>query len=221
MFFKVLLAKVVIVVIACTSVIAQNLYIKDVQGVPIVVNKVNDVKGSPFLNDDWVAATVKLNNGITYKENMYVKYNQEKGELYFKGKNGETLAFVEPVTEFTIESNGLKHYKNGYKNIPGATQSDFFEILSDGTACLLKRTKSFILESKDYGSPVTIKTYQSDKKYYLIIGEDVKQIRNDTKSVLSALRDKENQVETFIKTNKVKFKSDDDLSKVVNYYNSI
>ncbi|RYE27173.1 MAG: hypothetical protein EOP45_02050 [Sphingobacteriaceae bacterium] len=200
---------------------AQNLYIKDVQGVPIVVSKADDIKGSPYLNDNWVNASVKLNNGITYKENMYVKYNQEKDELYFKGNNDETLSFVDAVKEFTIQNNELKYYKNGYKDIPGTSKNTFFEVLANGTLQLLKKTKVYIMENKDYGSAVTTKSYTKDIKYYIVSGDNAQQIKNDKKSLLNVLDDKKDQIEEYIKSNKSNLKSDVDLAKIVNYYNTL
>ncbi|WP_345951760.1 hypothetical protein ABDD95_10060 [Mucilaginibacter sp. PAMB04274] len=201
---------------------AQNNWVKDIQGIPITATKTEDVKGSPLMSTDWQKATVKLKNGVTYKDNMYVMYNLEKDELYFKGEKGEVLAFVDPVSEFILlDNNGDSHYfKSGYSNVPGTTTNTFLEVIGDGSVKLLKHTKSYILESKDYSSP-GVKTYNKDVKYYLLSGANVQPVKPDKKSIITALGTKQNEVEKYLKENNLNFKKDTDLTKLITYYNSI
>lgn len=205
-----------------TNAVAQNLYVKDVLGVPVNVAKTENTVGSPYLADDWTKATVQLKNSVTYKDNMYVKFDLEKNALYFKGKDGETLAFVDPVTEFTVNVKGTDaHFKNGYQNIPDVTAENFVQILNLGTVQLVKVLKAFTVESSDYGSGVKQKSYEKSAKYYLIKGNDIRLVKPDKKAILSALSDKQVQMEDYLKSNNINFKSDADLGKLITYYNSI
>ncbi len=205
-----------------TNVVAQNLYVKDVLGVPVNVAKTENTVGSPYFTDDWTKATVQLKNNVTYKDNMYVRFDLEKNALYFKGKEGETLAFVDPVTAFTVSTKGADTYfKNGYQNIPETTVDNFVQVLNSGTVQLVKVLKAFTVESSDYSSGVKQKTYEKSAKYYLIKGNTAKLIKPDKKAFLSALADKQAQIESYIKSTNINFKSDADLSKLITYYNSI
>lgn len=205
-----------------TTTVAQNLYVKDLQGVPISVKKSENVKGSPYLSDDWSKATVKLENGVTYKDNMYVKFDLEDNKIYFRGKDDEALAFVDPVAEFTVAVKGTDNYfKNGYQNIPGVTANNFIQVLNSGTVQLVKVLKAFTLESSDYGTGVKQKNYEKSIKYYLIKDKNVKLIKPDKKALLLALADKQAQMENYLKSNNINFKSDTDLGKLITYYNSI
>lgn len=195
-------------------------------GKPIIMKTYTDIVGSPYLSDDWAKGVVKLDNGDTYKDNLYLKYNQLNDELYFRSKNDETLAFVNSVKEFTItygNDNVIeeKHYKNGFKNIPGANSNTNFEILADGTVQLLKRVSVTISESKEFNSAVIKKAFERNYKYYLIIGNNVSQVRSDKNTILKVLGNKRGEVETYIKTNKLNLKSDSELAQVIKYYNSI
>jgi hypothetical protein len=204
------------------ATVAQNLYVKDALGVPVNVAKTENTIGSPYLLDDWTGATVKLKKGVTYKENMYVKFDLEKNVLYFKGQDGQTLAFVDPVSEFVLSLKGTDAYfRNGYQNVPDVAAEHFIQVLNFGTVQLVKVLKAFTVESSDYGSGVKQKNYEKSSKYYLIKGKDIKLIKPDRKALLLALADKQSQIESYVKSNNVNFKSDADLGKLITFYNSI
>ncbi|RYE27278.1 MAG: hypothetical protein EOP45_01785 [Sphingobacteriaceae bacterium] len=211
-----------------TPISSKAQFLSDqVTGRPITAKSYTDIQGSPYLNDNWSKGIVKLNNGETYKDNLYLKYNLLNDELYFKGKNDETLAFVNGVKEFTINTNDKDgtlqetHYKNGFKNIPGYTDNTNFEVLAEGTVTLIKKVSVFISETKEFNSAVTNKKFEQNSKYFILIGTTGKQIKNDKNSVLKILPDKQSEVESYIKKNNLKFKTDEDLSQTVKYYNSL
>ncbi|MDP9046924.1 MAG: hypothetical protein M3N14_02230 [Bacteroidota bacterium] len=184
-----------------------------------------DVQGSPFLSDKWAKGMVKMADGRTFKE-VRLKYDQVKDELYFQDKKNDTLIFVDPVKEFKIEYDygddlHEKLFRNGYKNIPNSTEGSFFEVLSDGTAQLLKRTTKSILESKEYNSTTTVKRFDTNAKYYIVISGTVLPIKKDKKSILTVLSNRRDQLENYMRTNNINLKSDEDLVKLMAYYNSL
>jgi hypothetical protein len=201
-------------------------FVENINGVPIrTISGYTDVSGSPFLSDQWVKGMVKLVDGRTYKD-VLLKYDQLKDELYFQDKKKDTLIFVDPVREFKVEyaANDEMHeklFRNGYKNIPNSTENSFFEVLSDGTAQLLKRTTKSISESKEYNSTTVVKHFDENVKYYIIVSEKVIPVKRDKKSILAALTNKQPQLESFMRTNNINLKNDEDLSKLMAYYNSL
>jgi phospholipase C len=205
---------------------ANAQFSQDINGVPMrELSGYTNVEGSPFLTDQWSKGMVKLADGRTYKD-VLLKYDEVKDVLYFQDKKEQTLVFVDPVREFKVEyiSDDIQHdklFRNAYKNIPNSTEKSFFEVLSDGTAQLLKRTKKLIAESQEYNSTAVVKRFDENVKYYIIVSEKVIPIKRDKKSILAALTNKQPQLESFIRTNNINLKNDEDLVKLMAYYNSL
>jgi hypothetical protein len=196
--------------------------LNDITGAPVTVFNYEDVHGTPFLIDGWSAGTIKLSNGNTYKDNLFLKYDIKDDILYFKGTKDETLTFVDPVVEFAIVVNqNEQHYKNGYNFTKEYSDKSFFEVLADGAVQLLKKTKKVILESKLYNSATTDKSFNDVNEYYIVSSGKVTLIKKDKKSVFTALGNKQSELENYIKTNNLNIKNDKDLAKVIAFYNSL
>jgi hypothetical protein len=183
-----------------------------------------DVEGSPYLTKDYNKGTVKLANGSTYKD-ILIKYNQIDDVIYFQ-RGDDVLSFVEPVKEFTIAYiKGAKalngHYRNGYPAIGKNTEKSFYEALTDGTAQLLKRTSKYIIKNKPYNSATETQTINEDISYYIFADSKMTLIKKDKKYILPALNNKQTELDTFIKSNNLNLKNDDDLTRLVVYYNSL
>jgi len=204
---------------------ANAQFTQDVDGRPLTAKTgYTDIQGTPFLTEGWVTGAVKLADGRTYKD-MSLRYNEMDDKLFFRDKKGDTLEFVDPVKEFKLENPMganliARTFKSGFKNIPNTTESSFFEVLADGTASLIKRYTKSITELKEYNSP-TIKRFEESTKYYLIVAEKAVPLKRDQKFILTTLGNKQPEMEAYIKDNKLNLKHDDDLAKLITYYNSI
>lgn len=194
-------------------------------GYPVLSRTYVDVEGSPFLANEYNKGTVKMANGITFKD-ILIKYNQVDDVLYFQGKNDDILSFVEPVMEFTIGYikggkiiNG--HYRNGYPSTGKNTDKSFYEVLTDGTAQLLKRTSKSIFKNKPYNSATETQTVNEDVNYYIFTGGKLMQIKKDKKTIFSVLSNKQTELEAYINYNSLNLKNDGDLTSLIVYYNSL
>jgi hypothetical protein len=186
-----------------------------------------NVEGTPYLSEDWMPGDVKLANGVTSQEKMMLKYNLVDDMVLFKDKDsGEQMAFVIPVQEFTINLTDddklfVRRFRSGYKDIDGATPTSFFEVLSDGKVQLLKKDVKKPFENQEIGSASKTTSFIEKVKYYLVNNGKVIPVKNDKKTLLAALGDKQAQLEEYIKTNKLTVKTDAQLGKLVDYYNTL
>jgi len=183
------------------------------------------IEGSPFFNDDWSTGLIMLADGRTFKD-MILKYNIYTDEVYFKDQNGETKSFSNPVSEFKLLSTGngssnSKDFKSGYANIPGYTAKSFFEVLSEGAVQLLKKYRRVVSETTGIDLGTVTKNFTDKESYYMIISGTATLVKKDKKSILALLNNKQIELETYIKAHKLDLKNDDDLAKLINYYNSI
>lgn len=197
-------------------------YIQDVQGRPVFEKSYVDVKGSPFLFNNWILGDVKLENGATHA-NVPLKYNIVDDILYFRApKDSSLLEFVIPVIRFKFnEAFGGALFSKGFPAIENFTNQSYYQVLYDGKVKLLKKQIKTILENKPYNSATTEKSFLESNLYFALKGGEMQKLRPAKKSLLQLFTDKEAQVEDFIKKEKIDFKSDEDLAKVFKYYDSL
>ncbi len=206
------------------NVLKAQFYLNNLNGTAFKEQNYTDVKGSPYVVDDWSVGTVLTRKG-TYN-NINLKYSELDDQLFFKGKDQEMMQFADQVKEFTLsykkdDKQLLVHYRNGYTNIAGVNNNTYFEILADGKFQLLRKATKKVKQEITYGSTEPNKSFITTVKYYIVTSEKGILIKKDKKSILSVLGDKESQLEVYAKANNIDFKSDEDLAKLINYYNSI
>jgi hypothetical protein len=190
----------------------------DNMGQPIVVKQYVDVKGTPYLVDEWVAGSVKFNDGVLF-EGLQLKYDQVEDVLMFLDKAKNAQIFVKPVMEFKI---GERVFRRGYVPVDGASPMAFYEVLSDGKTQLLKRTSKKVHEELTYNSATKIKSINETNTYYISKSENqLTKVKKDKKSITNVLSDKTAALESYFKTNRPDLKQDADLAKLMVYYNSI
>jgi len=197
---------------------------------PMKSMRYTDVHGSPFFNDNWLDAVIKLADGKLYK-GVKLKYDQVLDEVFFLGQNDAVMAFKSPVLEFkmaTVSVDGLfneTYFVNGFVPIDGATEKSYYQKLvyeNNSRIQLIKRTIKKIYESRVYNSAVTDKTVEPIVYYYLSDGKAVlKRIKLDRKSIIAGIGNKQDELERFAETNKLNLKKEEDVIKLLIYYNSI
>lgn len=197
---------------------------------PLKSARYTDVHGSPFFSDNWLDGVVKLADGKLYKD-VKLKYDQVLDEVFFLGQNNVTMAFKSPVLEFKIATasvDGLlseAYFVNGFAPIDGATEKSYYQklVYEKGSKIqLTKRNIKKIYESRVYNSAVTDKTVEPIVSYYISNDNKVlKKIKLDRKSVLAGIGNKQNELEKFAETNKLNLKKEEDVIKLLIYYNSI
>ena len=198
-------------------------FIQNDQGAPFLGINYTDVKGHPYLFENWTEGTVKLSNGKSYT-NVQLKYNLLRDELFFKDiKTDQLLAFVIPVVEFKLNDKDKASilYRNGYKAIDDNTEKNYYQVLFDGGTQLLKRTSKKINEEKPFNSASIIKSFEVLNFYYISNNNTLIRIRKDKKSILAALANQGSALENYLQEKSLNLKNEEDLIQFIQYYNSL
>lgn len=198
------------------EVATQN-FANTTDGGPVSIQKYENITGSPYLADDWSIGLVKLQSGKTYKE-VKVKYDQVADELHFEN-NGKELVFINPIAEFKIRStNGVDlYFKNGFASDPKA----FYQVLADGKTTLIKRNRKVIVDKTPFNSATAVKVFEPQTKYYLYRDNKLDAVKNNKKSVLNALANKKDFLDSYIQKENIDITKDEDFGKLITYYNSL
>ncbi len=211
-----------ILILVCGYFNLHAQFIQDISGKPVLTQKYTNIKGSPYLYPDWQKGTVKLSNGKVYKD-VNLMLDLVSDEVFFKSPTGDDmLSFVDDVTEFTI-TDGQKtmYFNKGFNPVDEFTKNTFYQVLQKGTIGLLKKTRKVILETKAYNSASTDQQFDEQQYYYLLINDKLLRTKKDKKAILSALPAKKNEVEAYINKEKLKLKTDEDLTAVIKFYNEL
>jgi hypothetical protein len=198
----------------------QNL--PDIQGKPLSESTYSDVSGTVFLYDGWLKGTVEQGNKLSYKD-VELKYSTYKDELFFKNpKDGSMLSFVLPVTAFSLAINGkFDIYRNGFPAIDNFNTNSFYQVIFDGGIKLLFKSYKTLIEVKPYNSTTTEKKFVDNPVYYVLKDNVMTKFKPSRKDFLELFNSKSNEIDAFIKKEKINFKDNQDLAKVFVYYSTL
>ncbi len=193
---------------------------------PLEARKIdlNNVKGSPYENEEYTQG--KLIDEVTNQEkNCFFRYNAFTDEVEIKNDNKTETESMLKSKGIYILSEGKEYRYNNYVT----TDNQLFNQIS---ICLLKEKpfsihkyviKEFVPEKKaqtslEQDKPARLRT----KDYYFIERNGTLiPIEIHKKTLVKSIPSHQKEVEKFIKSNKLKLKSEADLVKVITYYNSL
>lgn len=215
-----LFAAFVLCLTGLSSLPANAQYTEDFRAKDVLEKQYVDIKGSPYISDEWTEGVVKMQSGPTYK--MPLKYDQVKGELIFKDRSGREMTFADPVAGFMLSGkDGDRVFRNGFKGIEGREENYFFEVLYDGGTPLLKDPKKNIVEHRAYNSSTAVKSILEAPAYYIVLKGEAIRIKKDKNSVLSALEGSSDALDKYIQDQKLNLKDDAGLAKLLQYYDTL
>ena len=193
------------------------------------VNPYIDVAGTAFFFEAWKSGKMKVMDGTVFM-NIKLRLNLQSQEVHFLryADHVEMVAPAGTVREIILfDSAGqlpaAYTFQCGFPAIDNQNEKNFYQLISDGRIKFLKALRKTIRQYKDDMSGETRKEFREDEDYYFFLpgGLGLQRNRKDKESVIGVMKDKDSQVEAFLKNNKISFKSPDDIKKLVDYYNSL
>lgn len=211
--------------ISTTGKWGQQIFISDVNG-RAFENKYGDVNGSAYLFPDFKYATIVLTDGRQYS-NVKARINLVEHEVNFIASNGEEgyigKGMVTAITINDTTKQGIKKYtfQSGYPTTDNQTVIHFYQVLASGKAKLLKSINKNIEERLNELSGEKSKEFAVRENMYLQIGGGLKRIKKEAGFFLGLMADQKDAMNLYINSNKVNFKAEEQLVKLVEYYNSL
>jgi len=185
------------------------------------------IDGHPYMYDYWFPGWAKLSDGKQYN-NLIMLYDEVTGLPNFKNSPKDSVMTFSPrATEFgfvALSADGTQHavsFKSGFAKADGLNENTYYQVLAAGKMTLLKRTAKTIAKHTTYGTNQVTTSLETNEVYYLATDNKPAKIKNNNKSVLTAMSDKETQIKTFIESKSLNVKNDSDFIEVVKYYNTL
>ncbi len=202
---------------------SPNLLAEPFQGQHFKVKADNDIEGNPLLFNDWKSGDVILKNNEKYRvEKMNLDASRSRFIYY---KNDTMYEFFDNIKEIRI-------YNESDLDDPGSVMvfrsdinpisANFVQVLAKGKITVFQEYNKKP-EGENYSNGIVNNT----RKYVLhtnlnaLVNEKVIPIKFNSSTLKELTSDKRNQVDAYLKENKLKPKKESDFLKAVTYYNSI
>ncbi len=183
----------------------------------------NNIKGSPFLNDEWLNGTIY---GLDLKKMAQVKIrlNTNGNQVHFLDmKNIELVVDKSKIKKVAIydELNADSiYFENGFSDTKAElSKSTLVQVLNKGEVLLLKNHTNNVVKKDSLFGAINVYYFAPTFDYYLKnennIVQKIKKI--DTKTLFAILPNKEIMTNYFTQHNKIK--SEKEIIEFLNFYN--
>ena len=183
--------------------------------------KYTGILGSPFLFKDWIKGTVVTPKGVY--QNLELKYDAYENALLFN-REDKSFEFEDDVKEFilmrnVIDSNSYQYFIKGII-ADGLSSQKYVQVLSKGKIKLYKLNARLMTEVSQVNEGIK-KSFTNVTKYFAGAEGHIQQINLNKKELLQLLKDKDADMQQFVKDNSLNLKKEEDVTSLVNYYNQL
>lgn len=194
-------------------------------GASILFFSLNIAVAQEWAFEQWHDGKIVLITGDTLKGN--VKYDLQQDLVqYERSKTAPEVFTPRKVLYFEIYDRTVNRYRIFFALPYNATisykTSIFFELLEEGKLTLLAREA---VEYRTFSSPYYFGSYTREvlvyKYFFLEEDGSIVEFIGNKNDLLSLMGNKSEDVDKYIRTNRLKFDEKYDLVKIVAYYNSL
>jgi hypothetical protein len=189
---------------------------------PLIAGQVN---AQEWPSDLWHEGKLVLVEGDTLRG--LIKYDLQQDLVQYNLSDKRTEAFsARKVLFFEIFDTSVRKYRMFFA-LPYTTATSyrapvFFELLAEGKITLLSRES---LEYRTYNSPYYMGSYSRlvliNKYFFLDENGNIAEFTGNKSDLLNLMGKKSDDVEKYMKANKLKYDDKYDFARIVAYYNSI
>jgi hypothetical protein len=198
----------------------------DVNGHPLV-NPALETKGSPLFVAKWNLGWIRLADGRFFA-GVPLELDLEKQQVHYRRSDGIEIE-VEPgqVHQLaildTIAGKAVAfQFACGFDPIDNQSETSFYLLLDSGKVCFLESMRKKVYKEEDgYSAGNTRREYKLYDEFYVYHQEKMTRIKKDTQFFLDLTNDKHDQMNDYLKKNKVSFRSMEDIRQFIDYYNGL
>jgi hypothetical protein len=208
-----------------TGKFGSQIFLSDVYG-RAFENKYGDINGSAYFLPDYKFSTIILSDGRKYS-NVKAKLNLVEHEVVFKSTSGEEgfigKGMVSTISIVDSTKQGIKNYtfQSGFPKIDNQTSLYFYQVYTTGKVALLKSINKSIEERLNELSGEKSKEFMVRENGYIYMGGEMKRIKKEKEFFMNILADQAGPVNQYLIANKINFKNDDQIVKLIEFYNSL
>lgn len=183
--------------------------------------KDSKITGSPYSVEKFMPADI---DGAG--EMVMVRYNLHADEVEIE--YGEKILTLPKKAEFSkvVQRNGKALLLMNYRDVRGADIYGYlFEVYAGKKINLYLKERSIVIPEKQpqngYGTYSPARYSRTDDEYYFNHNGSVVAFPEKKKDLISLFPEKKKEIEAFLKANKLKFKSEEDLIKIATFLDNM
>lgn len=185
-------------------------------------NAVDKTAGSKYFNETFLPAKIAGSNEI-----ILVRHNAYSDDMEVSVNNEIKIIPAEENMVISMTNSPTSYEYIAYTNEKGEKKTGYLKLISNNSK--VKIYKSEVVHLKPEVHPAsgydTYKpaTYAKSKdEYFFKVGDsEIKSLPLKKKSIVSIVPEKEKEIVTFIKENKISFSEEADLNQLGRYINSL
>lgn len=183
-----------------------------------------NIAGTPYLYDEFIAGTIVTTDSLLYN-NIPLRFNIYNDEMEFRLNPGNEIRIIGNPRNFLVFSinENVFNYLTFIEN--NRSQQGYFEVLNQGNCLVLVRRKVVLAdreEVKAYSDAKPARFEKMPDQYFLKFGNKLPgEVRLRRRSIVDAFDDKRQEINDFIKQERLPFRNVDNLVKVADYYNRL
>jgi hypothetical protein len=179
-------------------------------------------EGSEYLDENFVNGQILTLNAECFKD-IPMRYNAFIDNIEVRLHNGNMYDLTDPAQIFQILLNKNVLVYTDYLSTD-EIRKGFLFLLYDGDSKLYRRNYKTYKEgtpSNGIIPEIPSKIVDKPKEYYIKIGNEIPRIFNSKKDLLDIMNSHASEMDDFLKRERTKLNQDDDLIKVLTYFDSL
>lgn len=180
--------------------------------------------GSPFFKGQWFSARLFDADGNSYAS-PNVRLNLLDNEVNFLDAAGTEMVATTPVKKIQLTDtiSGVRYFFVRSDQIPEADKSQgntWLQVLVNDKVSLLRQQKKTIHENIAYGTSTTEEDILTIDMYFVRMNNIFTRVKT-WQEFLQLFADKKEAVDQYVHDRHLKGKSEDDYTRLVQFYNSL
>jgi hypothetical protein len=202
-----------------------QIFLSDANGKPFE-NKYADVTGSAYFFPAFKYSTIELSDGRKYMD-IQSRLNLVEHEVEFisatskEGYIGKGLVSIISFND-TVKQDIKKYtFQSGFPSIDNQSFIHFYQVLCTGSITLLKSINKVMEERNNELSGEKSKEFVTRENWYIFQNGTMKRVKKDQAFFSALYMDKADYFTNYIRDNKVNFKNEEQITKMMNYLNTL
>ena len=180
----------------------------------------SEIAGDPYLNNEFIDGEIFTTDKVVMKGRL--RYNIYADEMEFIVKdNVYWIDNQEKIETIKYGDHLFIFYPNEDQKFD---KGNYYEVLENGPTKLLLKRRVVLMDAvpaKPYQDPKPPRFEKSKDTYLLMRFQGTPEKVSNKKDLMRIMADKEEDVKSFIKKNKISANNSDDLKKLVAFYNAL
>lgn len=182
-----------------------------------------DIKGSPFLFDNWMKGELILENDSRIKD-VQLKFDSY-GSKFIINKNDTAYQISPAIKEIRLyptgDTSNAMVFKNGFSINGNIQPNTYLQVLAGGKTTLLKYSKKDMEEYTEYGDATKYKRFTERNQYFIYSNNSYKATTLSKKNLQDLLSDKWNEVSQYMNQHSLSGKDEKSWKQAIEYYNTL